>query len=224
MSDDSDLIPVFMPALGAILVAAEDKKGEALTNDEVLSIRNNAACIMMTHSNAKKLAESRGHDDIDPGNCWYDWQMIRRELERKPDLDPGARVDMFRASDPAYLESVANARATLDEFRSMMTRYDSHSCLIKTNLDDGQGSGFVWLFNTTTSGSGFTAELFEIPPSVPLLKIGQVFDVANIDVIDWMINDEGTLYGGFSLRYHRANLHPDEHSAFDAHVGVTKYG
>lgn len=223
MNDEADLIPVFIPALGAILIVAEDKKGEPLTMDEVLSLRDDAACIVMTHIDAAKLAESRGYDDLDPENCWYDWQMLRRELNRKPDLDPGARVDMVRSSDPAYQECVTNARATLDEFRSMLLRYDSHSCLIKTKLDDGQSSGFVWLFNTTISGDGFTAELFEVPPSVPLLKVGQVFDVPDDDVIDWMINDDGTLYGGYSLRYHRANLPPDERPAFDEHVGVTKY-
>ncbi|RCS44741.1 DUF2314 domain-containing protein [Bremerella cremea] len=224
MNDDANLIPMFIPSLGAILIAAEDKKGEPLTNNEVLSIRDNAACIMMRHSDAAKLAESRGYDDIDPDNCWYDWQMLRRELDRKPKLDPGARVDMFSASDPAYQECVAKARESLDEFRSMIPRYDSHSCLIKTRLDDGQSSGFVWLFNTTISGNSFTAELFEVPPSVSLLKVGQVLEVAFADVIDWMINDDGTLHGGFTLRYHRAKLPPDERAEFDAHVGVTKYG
>lgn len=223
MSEDSELIPVFIPALGALLIAAEDEKGEPLTKDEVISIRDNATCVMMTHSVSMKLAESRGYSDIDPENCWYSWQMLRRELDRKPELDPGARVDMFRESDPAYKECVAKARATLHEFRSMMLRYDSHSCLIKAKLNDGQNSGFVWLFNTARSGDKFTAELFEVPPSVPLLKVGQVFDVAENDVVDWMINDDGTLYGGFSLRYHRATLHPDERPAFDAHIGVTNY-
>ncbi len=224
MSDDADLKPVFMPALGAMLIAAEDKKGEPLTNEEVLSIRDNAACIMMTHADAAKLAESRGYNDLDPENCWYDWQMLRRELDRKPDLDPGARVDLFHSSDPAYQECVANARATLDEFRSMIPRYDAHSCLIKTKLSDGDGSCFVWLFNTTVSDDGFTAELFEVPPSIPLLTVGQVFNVADGDVVDWMINDDGLLYGGYSLRYHRANLPPEERPAFDEHIGVTKYG
>jgi hypothetical protein len=60
MTDD-ELIPVFIPALGAILIAAEDKKGEPLTNDQVLAIRDSAACIMMTNSDAATLAESRGY-------------------------------------------------------------------------------------------------------------------------------------------------------------------
>ncbi len=65
MNDDADLIPVFIPALGAVLIAAEDEKGQPLTNDEVLSIRDNAACIKMTHADAAKLIESRGYDDLD---------------------------------------------------------------------------------------------------------------------------------------------------------------
>jgi uncharacterized protein YegJ (DUF2314 family) len=223
MNNEADLIPVFVPALGAILIAAEDKKGRPLTNEEVLSIRDNAACIMMTVDDAIKLADSRGYDDLDPENCWYDWQMLRRELGRQPDLDPGARVEMFQSSDPAYQECVAMARATLDEFRSMIPRFDPQSCLIKAKLDDGHGSGFVWLFGTTISGDGFTAELFEIPPSVAKLKVGDVFRIDGGDVVDWMINDHGTLYGGYSLRYHRAKLNPDERRAFDEHVGVTNY-
>jgi uncharacterized protein YegJ (DUF2314 family) len=223
MSDNAEQIPVLIPALGAVLLAAEDKKGEPLTNDEVLSIRDNGACIMMTHSDLAKLAKSRGYDDIDPENCWYDWQMLRRELGRKPDLDAGARVNMFQGSDPAYLECVAGARATLDVFRSMMPGHDLHTRLIKTKLDDGQNSGFVWLMNATVSDAGFAAEVFEVPPSLPLLKVGQVFNIPEENVVDWMINDDGTLYGGYSLRYHRANLHPNERPAFDAHVGVTNY-
>lgn len=223
MTEDDDLIPVFVPALGAILIAAEDQKGTPLTADEVIAIRDKAACVMMSTSRAAKLAESRGYDDIDPENCWFEWQMLRRELNRKPDLDPGARVNMFRGSDPAYLDCVAKARETLDEFRSMLAQYDSDVCSIKTELHDGHSSGLVWLFNTTVHGEGFTAELFEIPPTIPLLKVGQVFEIASADVIDWMINDKGTLYGGFSLRYHRESLAPDERSAFDEYIGVTKY-
>ena len=42
-------------------------------------------------------------------------------------------------------------------------------------------------------------------------------------MIDWMINDEGTLYGGFTLRYQRAKLAPEERPAFDEHIGVVQY-
>lgn len=67
---DDDLIPVFIPALGVVLVVAEDQKGAPLSYDEVIRVRDRAACIMMTSVDAAKLVESRGFD-IDPENCWY---------------------------------------------------------------------------------------------------------------------------------------------------------
>jgi hypothetical protein len=36
--------PVFVPALFEVLLSAEDKKGEPLTYDEVITIRDNATC------------------------------------------------------------------------------------------------------------------------------------------------------------------------------------
>lgn len=215
---------MFVPALSAILLAAEDKKGEPLTHDEVIATRDNAACIMMTSADADKMADSRGYDDLDPENCWYDWQMLRRELGRKPDLDPGARTHMIRGADPEYQATIDAARESLDDFRSMISRYDPASVMVKTELHDGNGRGFVWLFNAKQVGNDFTAQLFEVPDSIAGFEVGQAFDVAAEDVLDWMINDDGTLHGGFSLRYHRSTLVPRDRDAFDAHIGVTNYG
>lgn len=224
MADDANLVPLFIPALAAILLAAEDKKGEPLSHDEVLSIRDNAACIVMTAADAARMAETRGYDDLDPENCWYDWQMLRRELGRKPDLDPGARVHMVRGSDPAYQATIEAARSSLNRFREMIPRFDRSSVMVKTELDDGNRRAFVWLFNARPNGTGFTAELFEVPDSISGFNVGQSLDIRADAVLDWMINDAGTLHGGFSLRYHRATLTPNEQLEFDAHIGVTHYG
>ena len=86
---NDELVPVFMPALSALLLQAEDLKGSPLTPDEVMAIRDNANCAMTKHTVAEELNHSRGYVDIDPENCWYEWQYLRRELGRKPDLDPG---------------------------------------------------------------------------------------------------------------------------------------
>jgi hypothetical protein len=43
--------------------------------------------------------------DVDPENCWYDFQMLRRELGRRPDVDPGARVRHFARDDQALVEA-----------------------------------------------------------------------------------------------------------------------
>ena len=225
MNTESEPIPVFVPALGTILVAAEDAKGEPLASEEVAEIRDNAVCIMMDPADAAKMVESRGYIDVDPENCWHDWQMLRRELGRKPDLNPGARVDYFDNSDSEYQLTIAKAQETLGTFREMSRDCDPWAPLIKTELSNLQTDGrcFVWLNNVQFTSTGFLAQLFEIPPALQGFAIGDEFEIIPNDVLDWMINDGGTLHGGFSLRYHRERLPEHERAAFDQHIGVVSY-
>ena len=107
-NDDNELVPVFVPALGALLIRAEDLKGEPLSYDEVIRIRDDAPCIMMKTQDARKMEEHRGFA-IDPENCWFEWQLLRKELGRKPDLDPGPKMNHVRNSDPEYQQTIKDA-------------------------------------------------------------------------------------------------------------------
>jgi hypothetical protein len=62
----------------AVLRSAELEKGSALTEEEVIAIRDGASCITMPERVARRVIESRGYDDIDPGNAWEEWQNIRK--------------------------------------------------------------------------------------------------------------------------------------------------
>jgi hypothetical protein len=71
------LIPV--PALSAILFAKEKEKGSPLTEAEVVAIRDDSAVIALP-DHGKALAERRGYEDIDPDNCWREWQTLRGQI------------------------------------------------------------------------------------------------------------------------------------------------
>ena len=75
------LVPVFIPALIAILVNREKSKGSPLTREEVMEIRDNGVCMMMSEARAAEMARSRGYRDIDPEACWEEWQAFLRERE-----------------------------------------------------------------------------------------------------------------------------------------------
>lgn len=77
---EEELIPVPVPALVAVLLNKEKEKGTPLTEQEVIEIRDNAACIMMPISTITKMEESRGYPDIDPEYVWEHWQEARVEL------------------------------------------------------------------------------------------------------------------------------------------------
>ena len=79
MADDEEvLVPVFMPALVAVLLRAEKDKGAPLTEAEVLALRDGAQCAMAPRDVTAAVAEGRGYADLDPEDCWAQWQVARR--------------------------------------------------------------------------------------------------------------------------------------------------
>lgn len=76
MSTDP-LCLVFVPAFVALLKAVEDRKGSALTEPEVLEIRDNATATAVPFSVAFTMEEERGYRDIVPEECWKEWQRVR---------------------------------------------------------------------------------------------------------------------------------------------------
>jgi hypothetical protein len=76
---DSEIrnVKLFIPALALILARAEQLKQGPLTAEEVEKICREAPHIMMTAADAAAMAETRG-PDIDPENCWQDWQRFRQ--------------------------------------------------------------------------------------------------------------------------------------------------
>jgi hypothetical protein len=75
MSDEQ--VPVFLPPLRVALEQLEREKGAPLTETEVVAARAVARVIMMRRSFAEKMAAERGYEDIDPANCWEEWQRLR---------------------------------------------------------------------------------------------------------------------------------------------------
>lgn len=76
-SNDDDLVLEFSPPLIALLQAAERSKGGPLTEEEVLDVRDNATCIRVQRSLAEAMAQQRGYADLDPEQCWEQWQAVR---------------------------------------------------------------------------------------------------------------------------------------------------
>jgi len=226
MTDESEeLIPYFIPSLSAILVNAEDEKGSPLEYDEVITIRDKSTCIMMESADAKKMDESRGYVDVDPENLWYDWQILRREMERKPDIDPGPSFNLIESSSDDYQKTIREARNSLPDFRAMLPQDGTprFEAMEKLRLSDGENSAYMWLANTRIDGDGFVAEIFEVPEFFKNVEVGQAFNVSSDEIVDWMVNEGGILFGGFSLRLHRSTLSNEEQRAYDEHIGVSKY-
>ena len=126
---------------------------------------------------------------------------------------------------PAYQQTIAAAQSTLTEFRTLVPELLGTMAFpsVKTELRSGEDRAFIWLTVEGLSETGFIASIFEIPCEFSDLAVGDKIEVHNEAVLDWMYHDNGTIHGGFSLRYQRSLLPPEEQAAFDAHIGATDY-
>jgi uncharacterized protein YegJ (DUF2314 family) len=179
----------------------------------------------MTVADAAKMDESRGYRDIDPENCWYDWQHLRAELGRTPALPAGLKFSYVDGEDPEIQKTVRQAQQSLDQFRQLIETCSETGAMpsVKTPIIEGGQRFFMWLCNIKTDGQDFLAEFFEVPTAFRRYKVGDQIRVAQDEVTDWMVNENGFLHGGFSIRLQRSRLPESERSEFDEFIGATRY-
>jgi len=82
-TEDEDLIITPVPALLAVLLSLEQRKGAPLTEREVIATRDAAVCVALPRGVHESLAEDRGYDDIDPDRAWEQWSEIRMSLHAR---------------------------------------------------------------------------------------------------------------------------------------------
>jgi hypothetical protein len=80
MSDPAPMLIYPIPSLISTLVNREEEKGSALTEAEVIEIRNGCKAIALPRDVAEKIDSERGYKDIDPERCWEAWQEVRKSF------------------------------------------------------------------------------------------------------------------------------------------------
>ena len=128
-------------------------------------------------------------------------------------------------SDQEFWQTVKDAQASLPDFRNLLRAVGSEEWLpsIKTRLTSGEETAFIWLLVLDSTAAGFKASVFEIPPEFEGIEVGDEISVRDTEVMDWMVNQNGVLRGGFSLRFQRSKLPPERVAWFDEHIGVLEY-
>ena len=77
MDTEDPVVPVFIPALVALLLRAEQLNGSPLTRNQVVAIKDNATCMSVRASVKAAMEEKRGYRDLDPERCWEEWLQFR---------------------------------------------------------------------------------------------------------------------------------------------------
>jgi uncharacterized protein YegJ (DUF2314 family) len=96
----------------------------------------------------------------------------------------------------------------------------------KTHFADdyaGRPTAHIWLRLNDVLEDLLFCSTFEAPESFGGLSAGQSFVLGPDDTEDWMINQNGRLYGGLSLRLQRSIIPASDRDSFDRYAGITEY-
>ena len=78
---DKGLVPVFIPSLVSVFMRHELDKGTQLTEQEVIAIRGKSIPVALRRSDALRLEDHRGYQDVDPAHCWETWRKLRNTMK-----------------------------------------------------------------------------------------------------------------------------------------------
>ena len=119
--------------------------------------------------------------------------------------------------------TVNSAQKSFPSFLKLYTKYKNTkgvSFLIKVPLNHGNKTSHFWFTFKGKKNKNYIGTYFELPKE---LMMYQNIEVSNKEIEDWMIDDHGYLYGGYSLRLQRKRLSKNEQISFDKYIGIKVY-
>lgn len=158
------------------------------------------------------------------------WKRIKSIFDRpsKEPLFVGVRND-----DIEMRNAYAAAAASLDQFAARVQRGGELTCAAKLRFKDPELSEklgedrfvYLWLAAIEVEDGGtLVGTFFEVPPELMQWhQPGQRLQFDRGDVFDWFVNDDGLMYGGFTMRVQRARLPAGERESFDQYTGVRQW-
>jgi uncharacterized protein YegJ (DUF2314 family) len=147
----------------------------------------------------------------------------KKKFERKEDEPLFANID---SEESDFKKTVEKAQSEISFFQlELDVKPETSTACVKVFIPDNQNKGaFIWLVNPSFELDTCVAEIFEIPNDFLDFRVGDKLKFNKKDIQDWYILDkEGKMKGGYSLRYIRERLSQKEQIEFDKYIGVKVY-
>ena len=144
------------------------------------------------------------------GAGWEFYRMWRRATR--------APIAHIAHDDPAMIEAIARARATVPEFIRVL-QSPTAGCrdfAIKALFPDLQEH--MWVSDPRYADGAFTGALGNVPSGSTKLRLGDEVCVPENLISDWKYIENGVLAGGYSLRLIRNRMDEQARSNLDSHL------
>lgn len=117
-------------------------------------------------------------------------------------------------------EAIAKANQTLANFNAALINDDIEVKSLKVKFQNETDVEHVWLTDVEFKDGKYSGVLDNEPEYVKEHKIGDVINVDNKDISDWMYIENGKLFGGYTIRVLRNQMSESEREQFDAESGM----
>jgi uncharacterized protein YegJ (DUF2314 family) len=148
---------------------------------------------------------------------------VSTDIDQFPEEHDEPTFIALRADDPELARCKERAQRSLKLFLQLYAEYKTNISVyfaFKTPVSDGENTARLWYSFAGEKDGALLGEHFELPPQ---LKDKKNVEIQPSALEDWMINDHGVLYGGFSIRYQRSLLPEKQRASFDRYTGVSRY-
>lgn len=125
--------------------------------------------------------------------------------------------------DAEYDRAFKRARASLDRLELLWSEpyQGTRTFMFKVCITGVRRPIFQWLELTQVSNTHYHGAVFETTDEIPTMTEGQILEVEKALALDWLVNDNGTIHGGFTLLAERQKLTPQQVSELDDQLMAT---
>jgi len=125
--------------------------------------------------------------------------------------ESGDQVVDYRGDDTVMNAAMDEARSTLPAFLNEMEA-GRGDFSVKVPVKDAGYTEHMWMANIRLAGGKFHGQIANEPVTVKTVKLGDRYSIEKVSISDWMIQRDGGIYGGYTLRVMLDDL-PGEQAA-----------
>jgi uncharacterized protein YegJ (DUF2314 family) len=152
-----------------------------------------------------------------------------------PSFSEEPRFNQISKNDLEINNAYSSASKTINIFVEKVSSGNDSTYMVKLRFLDpilSKESGvdkfmYLWLIDIVYHPKDkiLSGVFFEVPSSLKAWhKVGERLGFELDDVFDWMINDNGKVEGGFTIRVARNRLSTDkEKIEYDEYIGISSY-
>lgn len=144
--------------------------------------------------------------------------QVKNRIERN-DKNASTKVYRVQNQDLEMEEAINLAKLTFHEFEAALKSENTNfaNFLIKKGFESDKGEEYLWISNImiNKNKNNYVGIVANEPLYTKVVKAGDIVEISNEDVGDWMYLENNVVKGGYTLKLLRSRMSEKERNQFD---------